>query len=153
MTPRLFDDLYAVTMTLLPPQMDGREGRNMVYAIGRQESRLVHRRQIGGPARGLFQFERGGGTRGVLNHSGTATPIRHVLTALNYTDDLDECFAALEHNDILAIAFARLLLWTVPGPLPKQGEHQRAWEYYVEGWRPGKPHRQTWDAFYDEAWG
>ena len=43
----------------------------MLLAIGLQESRLTHRRQIGGPARGLWQFERGGGVAGVLRHAAS----------------------------------------------------------------------------------
>jgi hypothetical protein len=60
-------------------------------------------------------------------------------------------YAALEHDDVLAAAFARLLLWTDPEPLPAVGEVQRAWALYLRTWRPGKPHRQTWDALYAQT--
>ena len=48
--------------------------------------------------------------------------------------------------------FARLLLWTVPAALPTRQNPDESWRHYLEAWRPGKPHRQTWDGFYAEAW-
>ena len=39
--------------SLLPPNMDSREARVMLLAIGMQESRFKHRKQIGGPAKGF----------------------------------------------------------------------------------------------------
>ena len=41
----------------LLPGMDSAKARVMLLAIGLQESRFEHRRQIGGPARGFWQFE------------------------------------------------------------------------------------------------
>ena len=41
---------------LLPTRMDSPEARALVTAICLQESALKHRRQIGGPARGLAPF-------------------------------------------------------------------------------------------------
>src|SRR5690606_35531315 len=54
---------------LLPSRMDSDRATVMLLAIGLQESRFEHRRQIKGPARGFWQFERGGGVRGVMTHS------------------------------------------------------------------------------------
>ena len=152
MNTQLFERIFGITCLLLPPGMTSLAARNMLVAIAMQESRFKHRAQIGGPAKGFWQFEKNGGVRGVLNHVTTGPLIREVCSALSYEPDVSECYTAIEHNDILACAFARLLLWTVLRPLPKKGEHQKAWEYYIEGWRPGKPHRDTWDAFYDKAW-
>lgn len=53
-------------LELLPAKMDTPKARVMMLAIGMQESRFEHRKQIGGPARGFFQFEEAGGVRGVL---------------------------------------------------------------------------------------
>ena len=50
---------------LLPPAMDTPDARVLLLAIGLQESKFSHRLQIGGPARGYWQFEQGGGVRGV----------------------------------------------------------------------------------------
>ena len=147
-----FHAIHAASMALLPPKMVSAPAEAMLIAIGLQESRFEHRRQIGGPARGFWQFEQGGGVRGVMEHPATAPIILPILDRLQYEPVVPVVYSALEHNDILACIFARLLLWTVPGPLPGPSDAHGAWEYYVEGWRPGKPHRQTWDDFYARAW-
>lgn len=124
----------------------------MLLAIGLQESRFEHRRQVGGPARGFWQFELGG-IRGVLSHKASKEPAGGVLDALAYNRDPADSYQAIEHNDVLACCYARLLLWTLPDPLPKRGEADEGWRQYVEAWRPGKPHRATWDAYFEESWG
>lgn len=146
-----FHDIYAITMGLLPPDMAQERARSMLIAIGLQESRFAYRKQIGGPARGFWQFERGG-IRGVLNHDKTMAPIRGVLAALKYQPLEDQCYEAVAHNDVLAMAFARLLLFTVPEHLPGRYEADKAWDQYMWAWRPGRPHRESWNAFFDEAW-
>lgn len=114
---------------------------------------MLHRKQIGGPARSLWQFEEGGGLAGVLRHHATAAHARRVLDALLYEDaTLRQIHEAMTHNDTLACCLARLLLWTVPGRLSQPHEPELGWQQYISGWRPGKPHRGTWDAFYREAW-
>ena len=141
-------------LRLLPDKMDTPAARAEIIAICLQESRLKHRKQIGGPARGYGQFEQGGGIRGVLTHPATMPHIRAVLTSLDYDpmSDPADCYIAIEHNDILAAAFCRLNLWWLPGPLPKRGDAQGGWDTYIAAWRPGKPHRDTFNAFYDQAW-
>jgi hypothetical protein len=148
-----FDEVYSAAMKLLPANMDTVNAKAMLIAIGLQESRFELRRQMmNGPARGFWQFEQGGGVRGVLNHHATKQHALAVLARLEYDHYPTTVWNALEHNDILALCFARLNLWWIPGALPGPGEHEKAWRYYIEGWRPGKPHRGTWDEFYDEAW-
>ena len=141
-------------LKLLPAKMDSLAGRAMIVSICLQESRLKYRAQIGGPARGYAQFEREGGVIGVLSHASTRPHIRAVLAALDYSPDSDQsaCYAAIEHNDILACAFARLLLWTLPDALPAQDDPGAGWSQYIKAWRPGKPHRETWNTFYEQAW-
>ena len=140
-------------MSLLPSKMDSRQARAMLIAIGLQESRFAHRVQVpDGPAHGFWQFELRGGVAGVLKHPQTEDLTRRVLQILGYTATPEECYTAIIDNDTLACIFARLLLWTVPSRLPLAHEHNLAWDNYLEGWRPGKPHRGTWDAFYAEAW-
>lgn len=124
----------------------------MMLAIALQESRLTYRAQIGGPAKSYYQFEQSGGVHGLLRHSATKDLVAATCAKLDYAPIEATIYHAMEHNDILASAMCRLLLWTVAGPLPQRGDHQYAWEYYISGWRPGKPHRHTWDAFYDQAW-
>ncbi len=144
-------------MGLLPAHMDSPAARAMLLAIGLQESRFEHRRQIGGPARGFWQFERGGGIRGVRGYvflsPATKALAKATLADLGYGDATEEDrFAAVEHNDVLACLFARMLLWTHPEPLPATGEWVFAWDYYLATWRPGKPHKDTWKTCYEKAW-
>lgn len=141
----------APALKLLPLKMSGHRAEQMLLAIGLQESRFEYRRQIGGPARGFWQFERNGGVRGVLEHPSTRALAESVCLARNVEDTADSVYGALEHDDVLAAAFARLLLWTDPQPLPAVGEVARAWDLYLRTWRPGKPHRKTWDALYAQA--
>lgn len=139
-------------LSLLPGRMTSPEAHAMLLAIGLQESRFDERVQIGGPAHGYWQFEKNGGTKGVLTHAGTRPVVLPLLEMLNYRPVVAECYNALTHNDTLACVFARLLLWTVPGRLPKAIEVEIAWQQYLIGWQPGRPHRETWNQFYLEAW-
>jgi hypothetical protein len=58
---------------------------------------------------------------------------------------------AVETNDVLAAVAARLLLFTDPKRLPAVDDAAGAWRLYMRTWRPGKPHRKTWDAFHQQA--
>jgi hypothetical protein len=136
-------------LQLLPGKMQRREARVMLLAIALQESRLQHRRQIRGPARGYFQFEHGGGVAGVLRHPATRPHIEQVCRDLDYPADVDACYIAIEHNDVLAAAFARLNLWWLPTPLADN--EQDGWHQYLAAWRPGKPHPGTWPDLYRQA--
>lgn len=139
-------------LRILPPMMTSRNAKAMLLAIGMQESRLVHRKQIGGPARGLWQFERGGGVAGVLRHPRTQGHAATVCWLLGNAGTTASVYHQLEHDDVLAACFARLLLWTLPGALPVRGQAEEGWRQYIAAWRPGKPHRHTWDKFYEDAW-
>ncbi|MCY1373568.1 hypothetical protein D9M69_608520 [compost metagenome] len=123
----------------------------MLLAIGLQESRFEHRRQIGGPARGFWQFEKGGGVRGVLEHAKAGPFARDLCAARGVPATAETVYQALERDDVLAAGIARLFLFTNPNPLPAVGECAAAWDYYLATWRPGKPHRRTWDALYAQA--
>ncbi len=141
----------APALAMLPARMSSREAEVQMLAIGLQESRFEHRRQIGGPARGFWQFEQGGGVRGVLRHSASREHALAVCRVRNVIATESAVYAALENDDVLAAAFARLLLWTDPKALPALGDEQAAWDLYLRTWRPGKPHRHTWDALYAKA--
>lgn len=137
-------------LAMLPARMDSARARVQMLAIGLQESRLVARVQGGGPAHGLWQFEQGGVT-GVLSHPASK-PWAFAVCAARIADPLPAAvYDRLPTDDILAAAFARLLLWTDPSPLPALGDAQAAWDLYARTWRPGKPRRESWDAFYDQA--
>ena len=152
MTPNnLLDAAIAPALRLLPARMDTPAARIMLLAIAYQESGMQHRHQVGGPAHGYWQFEQGGGVRGVLRHPSSKDRIQDVLAVLDYdpASTAAECYAAIEHNDILAAAFARLLLWTDSAPLPT--EAGAAWALYLRTWRPGKPHYDTWGDNFQKA--
>lgn len=136
---------------LLPAKFDSTAARVQLLAIALQESGLAHRRQVGGPANGLWQFERGGGVHGVLSHPASRNWARALclLRAVAPTDA--DLYGAIAHDDLLACAIARLLLWTDPDPLPALGDAKGAWDYYVANWRPGKPHPEAWAGHYDAA--
>lgn len=139
-------------LDLLPSRMDTNPARVMLLAIGLQESRLIHRRQINGPARGLWQFEQGGGVVGVLRHKASAGFARDVCASRGVEPVAAKVYQALAVDDLLATAFARLLLYTDPRPLPRpEAGPAPAWDYYIRNWRPGKPHRHTWDRLHAEA--
>jgi hypothetical protein len=138
-------------LALLPSKMDSERARVMLLAIGLQESRFEHRRQIGGPARGFWQFERAGGVQGVLRHPATAALAEAVCRERSVEPNAAAAYAKLEFDDLLACAFARLLLWSDPQPLPAVGYAGASWQLYLRTWRPGKPHRETWDALYRQA--
>lgn len=124
----------------------------MLAAIGLQESRFEFRRQLGnGPARGFWQFERGGGVVCVMRHDATREKAQTLCAALDVPFEAGKVWATLEHNDALAAGFARLLLLSDPKPLPALDDPQAAWDYYERNWRPGKPHRRTWDAYHARA--
>lgn len=148
------DHILPAAYSLLPPAMNSPAATAMLLAIGLQESKFQHRRQVGGPARGFWQFEEGGGVAGVLRHAATAQIAQQVLRELRYPHAVtpSAVYALLADNDVLAAVFARLLLWTVPGRLPTEHQAPAGWRQYLDGWRPGKPHPETWAAYYTSAW-
>jgi hypothetical protein len=145
-------------LRLLPAAMDTPEARVMLIAIGLQESRLVHRRQLVGtpprpigPAKGLWQFERGGGCKGVVSHPASRYWMAQVCKARGVEFNATAVWNALETDDVLAAAAARLLVFTDPRRLPALGDEREAWRLYMRVWRPGKPHRATWPGLYAQA--
>jgi len=131
---------------------DSPQARVQMLAIGLQESRFQYRRQMGnGPAMGYWQFERGGGVRGALNHPTSRTKAKDLCAARHVTPEPMAAWLALEHDDVLAAGFARLLLLTDPRALPEVGNAQGAWDTYIRNWQPGKPHPQTWAALHRTA--
>lgn len=148
-------------LALLPPKMDTPAARVMLLAIGLQESRFMFRFQkiagqpyMKGPARGFWQMERGGGVHGVMSHAATQDMAERLCIERSIPFDSVLVHAALETDDVLAAAFARLLLWADYKPLPAlDASHDEAWNCYTRNWRPGKPHRETWDEFHSQARG
>ena len=148
-------------LALLPKFMDSPEARLMLLAIGLQESRFKHRAQIlsgggKGPARGFWQFERGtkasrGGVWGIYLHRSTSQLLSLLCKERDCSFDPAAIWSQIESDDVLAAGCARLLLYTHAKPLPKLGDELGAWIYYLETWRPGKPHLSSWPALYAQA--
>ena len=140
--------------SLLPEPMDSPAASALLLAIGLQESEFLARRQQHGPARGFWQFERAG-VIGVVTHPRSAPHVEHVFRYLRYGETVGNVsllHPLLEHQDTIAACFARLLLWTLVEPLPRQDEPERGWAQYLAAWRPGTPRPVEWSANFQEAW-
>lgn len=146
------DTVFPAAYALLSPGMNSPAASAMLLAMGLQESRLWYRKQIGGPARGCWQFEQGGGVVGVLTHPASKAHALSVCKARNVTASANPVYLALASDDILACCFARLLLYTLPGRLPAQNQPDEGWRQYIDAWRPGMPHRNTWNDFFRIGW-
>jgi hypothetical protein len=145
-------------LALLPPRMDSPQARVMLLAIGLQESRFLYRHQLdNGPARGLWQFERGtkasrGGVWGVYLHKDSNSHLERLCASQKVPFLPEVIWSTLERNDILAAGVARLLLATDPYPLPAVDDAGASWDLYAKRtWRPGKPHPETWPGFHQQA--
>lgn len=136
----------APALALLPARMS--ENRAAVEVLlltthlqeapNREQCQLPARPGKCGPARGIFQFERGGGVVGVLTHPASRPHVFTVCARLGVLPTLDGIFDALPTQcDVLDAALARLLYWTDPKPLPALGDVEGARRYYLHNWRPG----------------
>ena len=143
-------------LALLPLSMDTKKAELMLLAIGLQESKFEHRYQVlngggKGPARGFWQFERGGGVKGVMGHENTTGHAHRLCAEQGVPWDAASIWARLEFDDLLACGFARLLLFSDPYPLPALDDPATAWDLYLRTWRPGKPKPDTWRAHHENA--
>lgn len=137
---------------ILPPKWGTPAARQLHAAIGYQETKYRNRRQVikvdgklqeRGPATGFWQFEKGGAVTGVMNFGGIVTSkAMHVCNVRGVPWYRQQVWFALSQDDVLAAAFARLLMYTDPHALPTTQDD--AWEFYLRTWRPGKPHPEDW---------
>lgn len=148
---KILENFILPGLGLLPARMDTPEARAMLLAIGLQESRFEHRKQVKGAARSFFQFELTG-INGVLTHKATSTLIKDVCKTLVIEPFQADCYEAITYNDSLAVCFARLLLWTLPGKLADKDNPAEGWENYLAAWRPGRPRLETWKSNFNAAW-
>lgn len=125
--------------------------RVLVLAIAGQESDWAARRQIGGPARSFWQFEKGGGVAELF--AVTPVLLKAVCAELVVPYNQTDVFEAMAWNDVLGASMARLLLWQDPAALPAVGDVNAGWAYYQRNWRPGAPHPEAWPAKYGTAMG
>lgn len=158
MTPhRLLDTAIKPALAELAARgiPDTLDARRFLLAIALQESGLRHRRQVSadgtesGPAVSFWQFEKGGGCKGVLTHRGVAPHMRQACEDFDVEPTSAGLWEAMQYHDIVAATAARLLVYTLPWALPTKAT--AGWTQYVDGWRPGKPHPATWAANWDAA--
>lgn len=122
--------------------------RRFLLAIALQESALAHRRQVvtggeeNGPAVSFWQFEKGGGCKGVLSHHAVKAHAEALCLAYNVQATPGGLWEAMRFNDVVAAGMARLLVYTLPSALPKSAAE--GWAQYLAAWRPGKPHPDRW---------
>ena len=137
-------------LALVPGYMVSDAARVLLMAIAGQEMGLSQRAQIvaSGPPPGLgywsFQAD---GTADVMQRQPS------LMAAICATLDVPttSVWTALQYNDALACAVARLCLWTDPAPLPAIGDQAGGWNYYLTNWRPGRPDQSRWGAAYGVA--
>ena len=115
------------------------EARCMLLAIAGQESGWRNIHQDGGPAVDPWQHEIGS-IRALKLNITTQRYMHSMARAVGCGTDPDSIYAALLGDMRLAYGCARLLLWTVPQPLPAIGDHTETLRQYRWTWRPG-----AWD--------
>jgi hypothetical protein len=130
------------------------DARRIMLAIALQESGLTNRRQVvggteSGPAASFWQFEAGGGCKGVLTHYLTAQTMRNLCFEFNVDATPAALWEAMRYHDIIAAIAARLLIYTLPSKLPTTAAE--GWAQYTAAWRPGKPHPDKWQSCWDLA--
>lgn len=136
----------------VPPS---RSAIRQILAIALQESGLRYRRQVvsdgveNGPAASFWQFEKGGGCRGVLTHKAVSEKMRHVCDMFRVQPTEGGLWEAMRYQDIVAACAARLLLYTLPNRLPETADE--GWAQYMAAWRPGKSKPNTWKQNWDIA--
>lgn len=89
--------------------------------------------------------------RGVLTHPASRDHAYRLCGGRGVDPVAAAVYPALEHDDVLAAGFARLLMWTDANRMPVIGDAQGGWNLYARTWRPGKPHPQTWQALHAQA--
>lgn len=159
--------VISAAFSLLPGQMNSREARAMMLAIGFHESAFQARVQGGsvrnghvvrgdGPARGFFQFERGGGTAEILTSPDTKDIAIPICRMFLYEPTPAVVHPVLADNDVLAAVFCRLLLWRDTRPMPSPIESEKGYDIYRRNWRPNPDaaarHANAWTENFARAW-
>lgn len=132
----------AAGLALLPDRMGSIAASVLLYATSRQENPQRLPQQVGGSAVGDYQFEKGGGVRGVMYHDSVRGTAGMVCSSRGVIFDAERIYQALKTDSVLASALARLLYYTDPKPLPEVGDEASTWALYLRTWRPGAYARQ-----------
>lgn len=88
---------------------------------------------------------------GVLRAAQTRDLAVAVCDARQVPPIAERVYSALEHDDVLAAALARLLLWSDPASLPSLGDEAGAWACYQRHWAVDEVARRDWPAHYQRA--
>lgn len=151
----LMEYIIPAAYRVLPEPMRSDRASAMLITAGLQETKFLRRRQmLKGPARGLWQFEKNG-LFGIFQHPRSRPHLENLAKSLRYPSLAyveENGLLLVEHNDILACALARLLLWTDLDKLPSREQPGLGWEIYYRTWHPGRPHYETWTTYFEEAW-
>lgn len=145
----VFRSIIVPALGELPMGMTSDKASVALLAIGQKESLFVYRYQVigggkKGPARSFWQAEEGGGmVHGVMTHKATEDIARKLCERHGVPFTTRAVWTAIEQDDILACALARLLLWTDPGALPEVYDAPGAFALYLRVWRPGAYTRGT----------
>lgn len=124
------------------------QAARFMLAIALQESNLAYRRQLtgdgkeAGPASSFWQFEVGGGCKGILRHASTSVHMATLCESYNVKPNPLSLWEAMQYNDVVAAIAARLLIYTLPHKLPSTAD--AGWQQYIDAWRPGRPHPERW---------
>lgn len=121
-------DLRAlIQSTLTPMGLYSRNAEELLMATAANESHLgEYRRQINGPAIGIFQEEPEDFRDLYANFLQDRPKIEGLLAPLSSTQTVDD----LETNDPYAIAICRLHYMRAPGDLPAADDLDGIWTYY-----------------------
>lgn len=156
MLQKILQNAILPALALLGAKYDTMGARLMLLAIVLQESGGTTRDQADaghmlGPALGLAQFEVNG-VAAVLRHPSVAQAARALCQRRGVIASPSAAWAAMLTDDVLALGFARLLLYTDRAPLPEPGAVRVAWDYYQRNWRPGRPRPSDWPTNYARAY-
>ena len=147
-----FNLVHSAAMALLPAHLTCAESKAMLIAIAMQSSQFSFRRELMGHDRSFWALGAQTHIKVVAEHELTRGPIAAVCDALCYDTSVFSAYMAVEHNDILACAYARLLLSLVPGKLPSRDQPQLGWDQYLAVWRPSHPRPEPWPVHFRRAW-
>jgi hypothetical protein len=84
-----------------------------------------------------------------LAHKKAGQWLKEAAAFCDVVASVEALHGAIEHNDILAAALARLALWVHPDAIPET--ELEAWQLYLSTWRPGKPKAHTWAGHWAKA--
>lgn len=136
----------------LPTKMTSLPAITLLLATGGQESGYITRLQLGnGPAHGLWQFESNGVSAVLKNPKSHGHLIGYLQSQTQIEASVPNIYHAIESDDITACVVARLMYWCDSAPLPKFGDEEGSWQYYLDNWHPGRPNRARWSYWYPKV--